>query len=126
MHHRPFARRGFQAIRESGEGRLMCLSLHQASIHVEPLSPTIPTAGGRQVEVSRSCPVGASRVLALRKVAAELGNRVAVKEAPADLESLSHYGVADGVFVNGKARFFGPVTEEAVRRAILEELPSQP
>jgi hypothetical protein len=30
--------------------------------------------------------------------------------------------VADGIFINGKAKFFGPVTENQVRQAIEEEL----
>jgi hypothetical protein len=68
------------------------------------------------------CPVGATAVLYLRKVAAEFGDRVALKEVPAEPEALSRYGVADGIFINGEPKFFGPVTEAQVRAVIVEEL----
>ena len=58
------------------------------------------------------------QVLYLRKVAAEFGDRVSMVEVPAGLEALARYGVADGIFINGKHIFFGPVTADQVRTAI--------
>lgn len=104
----------------------MYLPLTQTSVEVEPLSPNIPVEGRAPVEVlvigSLSCPVGAAAVLYLRKVAAEFGDRVRLKEIPAGPEALARYGVADGIFINGQQKFFGPVTEEQVRAAIEEAL----
>lgn len=124
MHHTHFAKRGFQAITEI-QG-LMYLPLKQASVRVEPLNSTVGREGAAPVEVlvigSLFCPVGASAVLSLRKVAAEFGERVALKEVPAGREALARYGVADGIFINGELKFFGPVTEARVRAVIKEEL----
>jgi GNAT superfamily N-acetyltransferase len=126
MHHRHFAKRGFRVIREAGGGRLMYLPLKQQTVRVEPLSPRIPISGTAPVEIliigSLSCPVGSSAVLAIRKVVDELGEAVLVREVPAGREAIARYGVADGIFINGKAKFFGPVTEAQVRQAILEEM----
>jgi hypothetical protein len=35
---------------------------------------------------------------------------------------LERYGVADGIFINGRRKLTGATTEEAIRAAILEEL----
>ncbi len=127
MHHSHFAKRGFRVIRESDGGKLMYLPLSQKTVSVEPLSARVTRERRAPVEVlvigSRFCPVGASAVLAVRRVAQELGDQVAVKEVPATVQTLAQYGVADGIFVNGQPRFFGPVTEEQVRKVIQEELP---
>jgi predicted GNAT family acetyltransferase len=124
MHHSHFAKRGFQMIeRERG---LMYLPLGQASVRVEPLEARVEREGRAPVEVlvigSLFCPVGAAAVLYLRKVAAEFGDRVTLKEVPAGPEALSRYGVADGIFINGEPKFFGPATEARVRAVIEEEL----
>ena len=126
MHYQHFLKRGFQVIRESNGSKLLYYPLNQASIMVKPITARITEKGRSEVEVlvigSRFCPVGASAVLAVRKVAQELGERVMVKEVPASREVISQYGVADGIFINGKAKFFGPVEESQVRKAIEEEL----
>jgi hypothetical protein len=126
MHYHHFAKRGFQVIREVDDGKLMYLPLSQWTVWVEPLSPRVAREGAAPVEVlvigSLSCPVGASAVLAVRKVAAELGGRMTVKEIPAGADALARYRVANGIFVNGKARFSGPVTERQVRRVIQKEM----
>lgn len=120
MHHSHFAKRGFQVIKEI-QG-LMYLPLKQASIRVEPLHSTVRREGTAPVEVlvigSLFCSVGASAVLSLRKVAAKFGDRVVLKEVPAGREALARYGIADGIFINGRQAFFGPVTAAQVRAAI--------
>lgn len=45
-----------------------------------------------------------------------------VREVSASREVVAQYGVADGIFINGKAKFFGPAKENQVRKAIEEEL----
>ncbi|MCR4405173.1 MAG: GNAT family N-acetyltransferase [Candidatus Acetothermia bacterium] len=124
MHHSHFTKRGFRTIK--GAEGLMYLPLRQASIKVEPLTAKVKREGTAPVEVlvigSLFCPVGAAAVLYLREAAAEFGDRVALKEVSAGPEALSRYGVADGIFINGEPRFFGPVTEAQVRALIAEEL----
>jgi GNAT superfamily N-acetyltransferase len=126
MHHSHFAKRGFQMIQEGNGGKLMFLPLTQEKVEMEPLSSRVEREGRMPVEVlvigSLFCPVGATAVLYLRKVAAEFGDRVALKEVPAGPEALSRYGVADGIFINGEPKFFGPATEARVRAVIEEEL----
>ncbi|MBC7248998.1 MAG: GNAT family N-acetyltransferase [Anaerolineae bacterium] len=124
MHYSHFAKRGFRVMQEVGGRRLMYLPLRQETICVEPIAARVPKRRGVPVEVlvigSRFCPVGASAVLAVRRIAQELGSQVMVREVAAGREALEQYGVAHGIFVNGEARFFGPVTEEEVRE-VLEE-----
>jgi hypothetical protein len=128
MHLRHFARRGFRTLRESNGGRLMYLPLRQEVVKAEPITPRIAKEGTAPVEVliigSHACPVGTSTVLSLRKVAGELSGQVVMKEVPAGAEALACYGVADGIFINTRPKFFGPVTEEQVRRAIQAEIPA--
>ena len=126
MHYQHFLKRGFQVIRESNGSKLLYYPLSQASVVVKPITTRIADNVSAKVEVlvigSHFCPVGASVVLAVRKVAQEFGKRVMVKEVPASREVIAQYGVADGIFINGKANFFGPVKESQVRKAIEEEL----
>ncbi len=128
MHYHHFAKRGFRVIREVDGGRLMYLPLGQEEIEVEPISARVPRRRGTPVEVlvigSRFCPVGASAVLAVRKVAKEFEGAVVIKEVAGGREAIERYGVADGIFVNGEARFFGPVREEQVRAVIREAIGS--
>ena len=115
-------------IREGDGGKLMYLPLSQAEVEVEPLAENIPVEGRAPVEVlvigSLFCPVAATTVLYLRKVAVEFGDGVSMVEVPPGPEALARYGVADGIFINGKPAFFGPATEEQVRTKIREELAS--
>ncbi len=126
MHHRHFAKRGFQVLHEVRDGKLMYLPLSQPTVHVELLPPQVLVTGTAPVEIvivgSLFCPVAASAVLTIRKVAREFGDQVAVREVPAATEALARYEVADGILVNGKNRFFGPVTEDQVRAAISDEI----
>lgn len=126
MYFGHYLKRGFQVIRESEGSRLMYYPLKKASVEVKPLPMKIPKPGSSTVEIlvigAHICPVGASAVLAVRKVAQELGGRVVVREIPSSREIIAKYGVAYGFFINGKAKFFGPVSETQVRQAIEEEL----
>lgn len=124
MHHSHFQKRGFEVIREGDGGKLMFFPLTQESVRAEPLSLKVGREGTAPVEVlvigSLFCPVGAATVLYLRKVAAEFGDQVALKEIPSGPEALARYGVAHGIFINGKPAFFAP-TNEAQVRAVIEK-----
>ncbi len=126
MHYQHFIQRGFQVLREGEGGKLLYYPLSQPSIAVKPLTVRVAKETDAEVEVlvigSRFCPVGASAVLAVRKVAQEFGERVAIREIPASREVIARYGVADGIFINGKPKFFGPVKETQVRKAIEDEM----
>jgi GNAT superfamily N-acetyltransferase len=128
MHYRHFEKRGFRVICEADGGRLMYLPLSQERIEVEPIEARISKREGLPVEVlvigSQFCPVGASAVLAIRRVAGEFEGKVVVKEVAGGREAIERYGVADGIFVNGEARFFGPVREEQVREVLREAIGS--
>jgi len=45
-----------------------------------------------------------------------------MREMPAGTDALARFGVADGILVNGKIKFVGPVTEDQVRAAIGDEI----
>lgn len=128
MHYEHFVKRGFQVLRQSDEGRLLYYPLSQSSVVVKPIPARVITEGKADVEVlvigSRLCPVGASAVLAIRKVAQQFGERVSLQEVPASRKAIAQYGIADGILINGKAKFFGPVSQGQIRQAIEEELQS--
>lgn len=128
MHYQHFLKRGFQVFRQSDGAKLLYYPLSQATVGIKSITAHVVKEGKAEVEIlvigSHFCPVGASAVLAIRKVAQEFGERVSVKEIPASREVLAQYGVADGIFINGKAKFFGPVAESQVRQVIGEELQS--
>ncbi len=128
MHYSHFAKRGFRVIQDFGQFKLMYLPLAQEEVAVRRLEPKVPVEERAPVEVliigSRFCPVGSVAVLLVRKVAEaeEFRGKVLIEEVPATREAIARYGVADGIFINGKMKFLGPVGEEGVRRAIQEEL----
>ncbi len=123
MHRRHFEKRGFRPL---GEGLPMYLPLHQETVRVEPLAPRIPTGRMAPVDIliigSCFCPVGATTVLYLRRVAEEFPGQVVLREVPAGREALEEYGVADGIFVNGRTCFFAPTPEAQVRETIRREI----
>jgi hypothetical protein len=125
MHQRHFLKRGFKILREIGDGKLLYYPISQQSVWVEPLQPHVTREGIAPVDIlvigSHFCPVAASAVLSLRKIAAELDGLVHLRELDANRSTIEHYGVADGIYINGKPAFFGPVNEATVRDAIRKE-----
>ena len=125
MHQRHFLKRGFKTLMGIGDGRLLYYPISQESVWVEPLKPLVTREGTAPVDIlvigSHFCPVAASAVLSLRKVAAELDGLVQLREVDADRSIIEHYGVADGIYINGKPAFFGPVNEATVRETIRKE-----
>ncbi len=127
MHADHFRKRGFRPMGEADEAGLLVLPLTSDAIHVEPLETRLPPPRA-PVDIlvigSLFCPVGAYTVRALRKLAQQLPPRVRLQEIPASREAIEQYGVADGIFINGQPRFFGPVTESQIRQTLEKELGS--
>lgn len=123
MHFRHFLERGFRVLEEDG-GKLLYYPITQEGVRVERIPMQLPSACRRGICVIGSlfCPVGASAVLAIRQVVEELGEREILQEIPSGRDVIERYGVADGIFINGKPQFFGPVTEEEIRKTIRREL----
>jgi predicted GNAT family acetyltransferase len=125
MYYGHFLKRGFRIIRQAEASRLMFYPLKRQAVEVKPLQAKIARSSSSTVDIlvigAHFCPVGASAVLAVRKIAQQFGDRVVVTEVAANRETIARYGVADGIFINGKLKFFGPVTEAQVRQAIEAE-----
>jgi hypothetical protein len=67
------------------------------------------------------CPVGAYMYHMIMKVAESFGDKIKIVELDATLETVRRYGTADPL-VNGKMKFFGPVSEKTAKNAIQEEI----
>jgi GNAT superfamily N-acetyltransferase len=126
MYYGHYLTRGFEIVHESGHRKLLYLPLNQSQIEARPLESRIRPRRGTPVEIlvlsGYLCPFETSTQVLLLEVAREFGDRVIIQQEPLTLETLERYGVADGVFINGRRKLMGGVTEEAVRQAIIEEL----
>jgi len=126
MHYHHFLPRGFEIVHEFGHRKLLYLPLSQARIELRPLESRIQPRSGLPVEIlilsGYLCPFEASTQVLLTEVAREFGDRVIVRQEPLTPETLERYGVADGIFINGRPKLVGAVSEEVVRQAIIEEL----
>jgi hypothetical protein len=124
MHFQHYLARGFKIAHESGHRRLLYLPLTQPEVSIRPLDPRIRPRRGTPVEIliisGYMCPYEVSTEVLLREVAREFGDRVTLREAPLTPEILREYGVAKGIFINGRQKLVGGETEEQVRQAILE------
>jgi ribosomal protein S18 acetylase RimI-like enzyme len=126
MHFRHYLSRGFEIIHEIGHRKLLYMPLNQVRVDARPLEPRIKPRRGVPVEIliltGYLCPFETSTQVLLMDVAQEFGDRVQVRQEPLTKETLQRYGVADGIFINGRQKLTGGVTEEAIRAAIIEEL----
>jgi GNAT superfamily N-acetyltransferase len=126
MNLRHYTSRGFQVMSESGHRKLLYLALDQPAVAVRALQPTIKPRRGAPVEVlvlsGYLCPLDVAAQSMLLDVAAEFGAQVVVKQETLTPGTLERYGVANGIFINGKHKLTGPTTEEAMRQAIMEEM----
>jgi GNAT superfamily N-acetyltransferase len=125
MHFQHYLARGFEIAYESGHRKLLYLPLTQARVSIRPLEPRIRPRRGTPVEIliisGYMCPFEVSTEVLLREVAREYDDQVTLREVPLTPETLREYGVAKGIFINGRQKLTGGETEEQVRQAILEE-----
>lgn len=123
---RHYTVRGFKALHESEHKKLLYLPLNQPTVKAQPLVPTIAPRRNVPVEIlvlsGYLCPVDVSTQLLLLDVAREFGNQVVMRQEWLTPETLRRFGVANGVFINGRQKFFGAMTEPAIRQAIVEEM----
>lgn len=126
MDYRHYLARGFQPIHESGHRRLLYLALNRPAVKVKPLQPTISPRRSVPVEIlilsGYLCPLDVSTQMLLLEVAQEFGNQVVVRQEQLTPETLKRYGVANGVFINGRQKLTGAANEAAIRQAIVEEM----
>jgi N-acetylglutamate synthase-like GNAT family acetyltransferase len=126
MFFQHYVARGFETVYESGHRKLLFLPITQSQVDVRPLEPRIRPRRGTPVEIlilsGYTCPFEVSTEMLLRQVAQEFGDRVLLRQVSLTPETLQEYGVAKGIFINGRQKLGGAETEEAIRQAILEEL----
>lgn len=126
MYYGHYLARGFEIVYEAGHRKLLYLPLDQPQVQIQPLEKRIQPRRGAPVEIliltGYLCPFETSTQVLLLQVAREFGDRVIVREEPLTPETLQRYGVADGIFINGRQKLTGGATEEAIRAAIMEEL----
>ena len=125
MHYRHYVTRGFEILHEAGRRKLLYLPLHQPQVQVQPFEFRVQPRQGAPVEIliltGYLCPFEVSTQMLLLDVAQEFGDQVVVRQEPLSPESLERYGVAEGIFINGRPKLAGGVTEAAIRQAIIEE-----
>jgi hypothetical protein len=126
MHIRHYQARGFEVIHQAGHRKLLYLPLTQATVSVRPLQPRILPRRRTPVEIlilrGYMCPFEISTLVLLQEVSREFGDRVMVHQVGLTPETLAEYGVARGIFINGRLKLGGAETEESIRQSILEEL----
>ena len=124
MHYELFLKQGFQVIKEHARYKVMYFPLSKESIDIKVLPLNYkPSRGKVEVTLFRHffCPVGAYMYHLVKKVAESFGDKVKIVETEATLETVRIYGTAEPLF-NGKAKLFGPASEEDVKKAIQEEI----
>ena len=125
MHYRHYQKRGFKIIQEDGNRVLLYFPLRQDKVHVRRLPTNIRSRKGRPVEIlvlnGYMCPYEVSTQVLLRSIVREFGDQVVLRDVWLTPETLQEYGVAKGVFINGKQKLKGGETEGAIRQAIVEE-----
>jgi len=126
MDYRHYTARGFRVIHESGHRKLLYFPLSKSSVQARPLRPSIAPRRGSPVEIlilsGYLCPLDVSTQMLMLEVAREFGDQVVLRQELLTPETLRRYGVANGVFINGRQKLTGAATEEAIRQAIVEEM----
>ncbi|MCL7455422.1 MAG: hypothetical protein M8467_20495, partial [Anaerolineae bacterium] len=119
-------RRGFAPIQQAGPRRLMYYPLARQAITAKPLERRIEEQAQRPVRVlvfsGGFCPCETATSLVAADVAREFGGRVVLEQVPISAESVRTYGVARGVYINGRPVPEDGVPEEAMRHAIRQAL----
>jgi GNAT superfamily N-acetyltransferase len=125
MHFQSYLARGFEFAHDAGNRKLLYFPLTQPQISARPLERHIQPHRGTPVQIliisGYMCPYEVSTEVLLREVAREFGDQVILREVALTPETLREYGVAKGIFINGRQKLVGGETEGQVRQAILEE-----
>jgi N-acetylglutamate synthase-like GNAT family acetyltransferase len=124
MHYELFVKQGFQVIAEHAPFKVMYFPLNKKSVTVKVLALNYkPSRNKVEVTLFRNffCPVGVSMYYLIKKVAQSFGEKVRIVEIEATPETVRKYGTKQPLF-NGKVKLYGPANEEAVRKAIQEEI----
>jgi GNAT superfamily N-acetyltransferase len=118
--------RGFKPLQDVGAKRLLYYPLAQPSIAVQPLDVRIVVRSRYPVEIlafsGGFCPCETATSMAALDVCREFGDRVVVRDVPITADSVRAYGVARGVYINGRPLPGDGLPEEAIRQAIREAL----
>ena len=125
-HLKRYLELGFKIVSESERGRLLYLPIDQGDVEFRPLVARIRPRQGIPVEIlvigGYMCPYEAATLLLLQEVSREFGDRVSLQQVPLTKETLGEFGVAKGIFINGRPSLSGAETEESIRQAIQEAL----
>jgi len=124
MHHELFLKQGFKIMKDHAPYKLMYFPLTQETVDAKLIELNYTPSKDR-VEVTLFnnffCPAGASMYHLVKKVAESFGDQVKVVERKGTLDTVRKYGTTDPL-INGKLKLFGPASEEAIRKAIQEEI----
>jgi len=123
MHYELFLKQGFKIIKEHAPYKVMYFPLTKENITVKLLDLNY-TPSKDKVEVTLFknffCPVSPYMYNLIKTVAQSYGDKVKIVEMKATLETIRKYGTAEPL-INGKVKFFGPASEDDVKKAIQEE-----
>jgi GNAT superfamily N-acetyltransferase len=126
MHFSHYLSRGFEIVHESGHRKLLFLPLARDRVTAHPMQAKLQPRRGIPVEITilkgYLCPYEVSTHVLVRQVAQEFGDQVSLQEIWLTPETLKKYGIANGVFINGKQKLAGGEAERAIRQAIMDEL----
>jgi len=124
MSYKDFLKQGFQTIKEHPPFKVMYYPLTKENIAVKIVGLDYKPATNKvEVTLFRNfmCPVGAYMYHMIRRVAESFGDKIKIVELDATLETVRRYGTTEPL-VNGKMKFFGPVSEKTAKNAIQEEI----
>lgn len=125
MYYKHYQKRGFEIVQGEGNHVLLYYPIGQEQVQVRHLPSSIRPRKGRPVEIlvlnGYMCPYEVSTQLLLRSILSEFGDQVILQDVWLTPETLHKFGVAKGVFINGRQKLSGGETEGAIRQAIVEE-----
>jgi N-acetylglutamate synthase-like GNAT family acetyltransferase len=126
MHYSHYVSRGFNIVHETGHHKLLYLPLSKKVVAYRRRVARVRPKRGFPVEIllfrGFVCPYEVSTQILVREIALEFGDQVTIQEISITQATLEKYGVASGIFINGKHKLAGGEPESAVRQAIIEEL----
>lgn len=124
MHYVLFLKQGFHTIEEHPPYKAMYFPLAKERITIKAIGLNyLPSRDKVEVTLFKNffCPVGAYMHQLIKRVAQSFGDKVRLVEIEATLKTVRRYGTSDPL-INGKTKFFGPASEEDVKKAMQEEI----